>query len=167
MTKRRAIALSLVIALVGPVALGVGSEEAMPPVRLLVVDETKTFASTMLVAGLVGALRAAEMFVVDVELVEVASSFDDPLAGSALEEGTAPYDVIVIVPRGLDDGTVRQIWIVSDGFASLPPFLQEAVAVASGIVDTVFAGFGEATDVTEDLWPALLWAGYAATGWIR
>jgi hypothetical protein len=156
------------LALIGLLLLGwsgaLAAQDFPEGVRVLLVDETKTFASTMRVAGLVKGLRLVGPFDVEVVLADVASSYDDPLSGKAASE---PYDVILVLPRGLDDGSVRQIWIVTAGLDDLPAGVAGALDVLSGIIDQVFAGIGEAIDVSEDLWPGLLWSVYATEGWIR
>jgi hypothetical protein len=167
MPKRLKIALTALAALWMALPLTSLSQETPPLVRVLVVDETKTFASTMRVAGLVGALRSAGLFDVGVALADVTSSYDDPLAGRDPGEAEEAYDLIVILPRGLDDGSMSQIWIVSAGMSSLPPIVTTSLDLLTGIVDQVFAGAGEAIDVSEDLWPCLLWAAYSTKGWIR
>ena len=155
--------LSLVLAI--GLALVATAQESRAGVRLLVVDETKTFLSTMRVAGLVGALRQAGMFDVSVALGDVASSYDNPLAGRVADAD--PYDIILIVPRGLDDGSIASIWVVSGGLDLLAPSLRAGIDVASAIIDQVFAGIGVSVDVYEDLFPAFLWALYSMEGWIR
>jgi len=156
-----------VAALVAMVPMALNAQEAPPLTRVLVVDETKTFASTMRVAGLVGALRSVGLFEVGVALGDVTTNYDDPLAGRLPAEGEEPYDLIVILPRGLDDGSIDQIWIVSAGLSALPPTVAAALDALAGIVELVFAGVGEAIDVSEDLWPCLLWAVYSTKGWMQ
>jgi len=136
-------------------------------VRLLLVDETKTFASTMRVGALAGALRKMGLFDVSVKLVDVLSSYDDPLMIEQLDPGQAPFDVIVVLPRGLDDGLVGQIWLATEGLESLTPKVRTGVDATSYIVDQVFQGLAEAIDVSEDLWPGLLAALYLKGGWLR
>jgi len=165
--SRRSMVVGWTFVLVIAAALAASAQPAPEPIRVLVVDETKTFDSTMRVAGLVGALRLVGLFDVGVALADVASSYDDPLAGREPDEGGELYDLIVVLPRGLDDGSIRQIWIVSAGLDDLSPSVAAALDIASGIVDRVFTGIGEATDVSEDLWPCLLWAVYSTNGWIR
>jgi hypothetical protein len=159
--------LLVVLTLTTAIPLGLLSQNAPPLVRVLVVDETKTFASTMRVAGLVGALRSIGQFDVGVVLADVVGSYDDPLADRTPEEGEQPYDLIVILPRGLDDGSMSRIWVVSAGLSSLPPIVTASLDVLTGVLDQVFTGIGEAIDVSEDLWPCLLWATYSLKGWIR
>jgi hypothetical protein len=167
MPKRPKTGVLMLVALLTAIPLLSLSQEMAPLVRVLVVDETKTFASTMRVAGLVGALRSVGLFDVGVALADVTSSYDDPLADKDPGEAEEAYDLIVILPRGLDDGSMNQIWIVSAGLSSLPPIVTTALELLTGIVDQVFAGAGEAIDVSEDLWPCLLWAAHSTKGWIR
>ena len=136
-------------------------------VRLLLVDETKTFISTMRVGALAGALNKMGSFDVSVKLVDVLSSYDDPLNTEQLDSGQAPFDVILVLPRGLDDGSVGQIWLATAGLESLIPTVRAGVEAASYIVDQVFQGLAEAIDVSEDLWPGLLAALYLKEGWLR
>lgn len=142
-----------------------GQEDAVG-VRLLLVDETKTFVSTMRVGALVGALKKIGLFDVSVKLVDVFSSYDDPLKAEQLDSGQAPFDVILVLPRGLDDGSVSQIWLATAGLESLAPTVRAAVDAASHIVDQVFQGLAEAIGVSEDLWPCLLAALYLQEGWL-
>ena len=167
MLKRWKMLLPVLVALLAVIPLGSLSQDAPPLVRVLVVDETKTFASTMRVAGLVGGLRSVGLFDVAVTLAEVVGNYDDPLGDRTPEEGEEPFDLIVILPRGLDDGSIGRIWVVSAGLSSLSPIVTASVDMLTGIVDQVFTGIGEAIDVSEDLWPCLLWAVYSTKGWIR
>lgn len=140
-------------------------QELPPSIRILIVDETKTFTSTMKVAGTIGALRQMGLFEVSVRLADVDTDYDDPLAGIALETGQDPFDLILILPRGLDTKTNVSIWLVSDWLNALSPFVRGAVDLVSNVVDQVFAGSGQTIDVSEDLWPNFLWAVYAKKGW--
>lgn len=165
----KAVALLWVLTLLVTVALagygqGESDQGARGGARLLLVDETKTFSSTMRVGALAGILRKSGMVDVSVKLVEVKSSYEDPLSGIALTE--EPYDLILIIPRGIDDGSVKQIWLVSCYYERTA--LQYAAIVAlSGIIDQIFQGIATATDVTEDLWPGFFAALYLKQGWLR
>jgi hypothetical protein len=165
--SRRSMVVGWTCVLVVAAALVASAQPGVAPIRVLVVDETKTFDSTMRVAGLVGALRSVGMFDVGVALADVTSSYDDPLAGREPDEGEELYDLIVVLPRGLDDGSIRQIWIVSAGLDDLSPSVAAGLDIVADVLDQVFAGIGEAIDVSEDLWPCLLWAVYSTNGWIR
>ncbi len=165
--SRRSMVVGWTCVLVVAAALVASAQPEVAPIRVLVVDETKTFDSTMRVAGLVGTLRSVGLFDVGVALADVTSSYDDPLAGREPDEGGELYDLIVVLPRGLDDGSIRQIWIVSAGLDDLSPSVAAGLGVVADVLEQVFAGIGEAIDVSEDLWPCLLWAVYSANGWIR
>ena len=156
--------------LLGAVGFGRGSSESpdeRPQFRLLLIDETKTFASTMRVGALAGIIKETGMFDLMVKLVDVDSSFDDSLGGAMLEPAQDPYDLILILPRGLDNGSVKQIWLVSDGLNGMALHVRAGVDVISQIVNQVFQGIGQAIDVSEDLYPGLLSALYIKGGWLR
>ncbi len=151
--------------LLGWTLIAVG-QELPPGIRILLVDETKTFTSTMKVAGTIGALRQMGLFDVSVRLADVETDYDDPLAGAVPEPGQDPFDLILILPRGLDTKTNVSIWLVSNGLDLLSPFVRGAVDLVSNVVDQVFAGSGQTIDVSEDLWPGFLWAVYVSKGWM-
>jgi hypothetical protein len=140
------------------------SEDMARGTRLLLVDETKTFASTMRVGALAGILRKTGMVDVTVRLVDVESSYGDPLAGLATVE--EPYDIILIIPKGIDDESVAQIWLVTHFFEEASPE-DVGLAALSGIIDLIFQGLATAIDVSEDLWPGFYAALYLQQGWLR
>lgn len=90
----------------GGTALGQGQE----PFHLLIVDETQTFSSSIRLQVLASLLNRTGLFELTAKFVRVENSFDDPLQG---EEPDRRYDVILIIPKGIDDGTVRQLWVVT------------------------------------------------------
>ena len=165
--KTRIGILCLISALLLGWTLVAAGQELPPSIRILIVDETKTFTSTMKVAGTIGALRQMGLFDVSVRLADVETDFEDPLFGAAPESDQEPFDLILILPRGLDTKTNVSIWLVSNGFTSLSPFVRSAVDLISNVVDQVFAGSGQTIDVYEDLWPGFLWAAYVSKGWIQ
>ncbi len=133
-------------------------------VRLLLVDETRTFFSTMRVGILAGILKKNELFEVDVKMVEVESSYVDPLAGS--EPEAQNYDIILIVPRGIDNGSVSQIWIVTRGFSELSSPVTGAIDALKGIIEKMFVEVAVPTDVNDDLYPGFFSALYVNEGWL-
>lgn len=159
------------LCLVAGMLLGWGlmtfAQEVPPTIQVLLIDETKTFTSTMKVAGTIGALRQMGLFEVSVKLAEPENDYSDPLAGLSPESDEGPFDLILILPRGLDTRTDVAIWLVSDVFQSLSPFVRGAVDLITTVVDQVFAGSGQTIDVSEDLWPNFMWATYATKGWTR
>lgn len=159
------------LCLIGALLLGWGllafGQELLPVARILIIDETKTFTSTMKVAGTIGALRQMGLFDVSVRLADGENDYADPLEGIAPGSDQEPFDFILILPRGLDTKTNASIWLVSGGLDSLSPFVRGAVDRISNVVDQVFAGSGQTIDVSEDLWPGFLWAMYVSKGWME
>jgi hypothetical protein len=164
--KMLVIITGMLIALLPLVAMGqtTGTSNMAGGARMLLVDETKTFASTMRVGALAGILRKTGMVDLSVELVDVESSYGNPLVGLATAE--EPYDIILIIPRGIDDGSVEQIWLVTRFFEEGSPEYVHLLAL-SGLIDQVFQGLATAIDVSEDLWPGGYAALYLQQGWLR
>jgi len=157
------LALLALLVLASVQALAQQSQPQMK-LHLLLVDETKTFASTMRVGALAGILKKTGMVDLSVKMIDVDSSYADPLVG--LDTPEQPYDLVLIVPRGIDDASIAQIWLVSEYYESSTP-QYALLAGLSGIVDQVFQGLASATDVSEDLWPAAYAALYREQGWLR
>ena len=163
LVKRAIVFALLALLFVASVQVLAQSQQQMK-LRLLLVDETKTFSSTMRVGALAGVLKKTGMVDLSVKMIDVDSSYVDPLAG--LDAPKQPYDLVLIIPRGIDNGSISQIWLVSEYYASSTP--QYALLVGlSRIVDQVFQGIAKATDVAEDLWPAGYAALYHKEGWLR
>jgi len=135
------------------------------PYRVLVVDGTKTLASTMRVVGLAGAIRQSGLADVAVILADDLGPFDDPLCDRPPPE--APYDLILIMPRGIDDGTATRIWILVAGNPHNTPLVDQAVALLRGGIDAAFAGIASAVGPLDDLWAALSASLYVVQGWLR
>jgi|AntAceMinimDraft_16_1070373.scaffolds.fasta_scaffold46112_2 hypothetical protein len=162
---RRIIVFTLVaLLLVAGVQAFAQQSQPQMKLRLLLVDETKTFASTMRVGALAGILNKTGMVDLSVKMIDVDSSYADPLAG--LDTPEQPYDLVLIIPRGIDDASIAQIWLVSEYYESSTS-QYALLAGLSGIVDQVFQGLATATDVSEDLWPAGYGALYREQGWLR
>ncbi|MGB2983856.1 MAG: hypothetical protein WBC63_08375 [Candidatus Bipolaricaulia bacterium] len=166
MRKRLGPILALLVLAVGVAANG----QTVAPTettRLLIVDETKTFLSTMRVGGLVGALKGFGLFHVDVRLANVESSWDDPLVGEVPAPSLEPYDIILVIPRGLDNDSVDWVWVISDGPAILPPPVLGGVGAIGQVVSLVFEGNVRPVGVYDDLMPSLLFGLYVKEGWMR
>jgi len=114
MKTRLGLLFLIGVMLLGGSALTFG-QELPPAVRVLLIDETKTFTSTMKVAGTIGALRQMGLFDVSVRLANVDTDYSDPLAGITPEPDQSPFDLVLILPRGLDTKANVSIWLVSDG----------------------------------------------------
>jgi len=157
------LALVAIVASAGGAQEAAAAQPAGSTFRVLLVDETKTFSSTMRVGILAGVLKKSGIVELSVRLVDVESSGDDPLRAARVAE-EKPFDLILIVPRGIDDGTIRQVWLVTRPLEELPVPFREGLALLSGVVDRVFAGVATAVDVTEDLYPGLFAALYVREG---
>ena len=163
MTKRWMAAV-LMCALLATTTLVASAQPSGGTIRILVADETKTFASTMRVAGLVGALRKVPIFQVGVVLSD-ATDWEDPLAGQVNED--APYDLVILLPRGLDSGSAYAIWVVSGGIGTLGNDVAAAIGIVTEIAGQVFSGAAPVKGVNDDLFPAVLWGLYVTKGWMR
>lgn len=168
MTRTIRVVMAVLLIMLFPiVATGGGMSAALKAEelpRLLIVDGTRTFASTMRIGALAGILRQSGIVDVSVKFVDVESSYQDPLANIAVAD--QPYDIILIIPSGIDDGSMRQIWLVSRFFAS-GSAEHAGLAALSGIIDQIFHGIAEAIDVSEDLFPGFFAALYLMQGWLR
>jgi len=167
-TQRNRLGLFLVLAIVVlSAAAGAQPETESPTIRLLIVDETKTFLSTMRVGALVGVLKGAGLFEVDVKFVDVATSWDDPLDGETLDPDLEPYDIVVVIPIGIDDGTVDWVLLVSGPPPLLDPSVLGGLGMIGQITAQVFEGNVRAVGIADHLLVALLYGVYSAEGWMR
>ena len=142
------------------------------PFRLLIVDETKGFETTIRVGILAKGLKDRGKVDVSVLLADVDSAYVDPLLGRTPEEGEEPYDIILIVSKGIDDGSAPFVWIVFGSFDMGGETVDlegamEVLGLFRNVIDQVFQGVAEAVDVSKDFYPALLGAFYQANGWLR
>jgi len=164
--KRRA-ETALLLTLLAATSVGALSVTVRYAPRLLVVDSTKSLLSTMWVAGFVAVVKSSELPEVDVRLSNVPGEYDEPLSGQCPGNDVEPYDFVVMVPRGLDDGSATLIWIVSDGRVCFSPAEQVGMDVLKKTIRQAFAGVAESVDVSQDLFAGCLWALYRNQGWIR
>ena len=162
--------LALTFLLMLGMALAGSSQEAPAEgpnlLRLLMVDGTKTFGSTARVGALAGAIRSTGLFELDVRFTDATCPYDDPLA-CQIDLPETPYDVIVAIPRGIDDGSASSIWVVTTILPWTSPEAWPAIATVSGMIDPIFAGLAAAVDPSKDLWPAFTASLYQTQGWLR
>lgn len=95
------------------VALGLVASEGhaqSPKIDLLLVDETQTFQASLMVQIYARALQETGLFNFEAKIVSVQSSYDDPLGVNTTGK---KYELIVIVPRGIEDGSVLSIWLIT------------------------------------------------------
>ena len=169
MTVNKVIIALMTIAALLPLGTIAAAQSTPAPhprnqVRLLIVDETQTFTASMRVGVAANILKKTGLFTIAADMVTVASSYADPLA--AKTPPAQPYDVVIIFPRGLDDGSVHQIWVITRNLAALPPAVTTAVTMLETVINKVFTGVGAATDVNADLFPGLFSALYVKEGWL-
>ncbi|MCK5827469.1 hypothetical protein KAH43_03005 [Candidatus Bipolaricaulota bacterium] len=161
-----ALLIGLSLAGVAQVTHDENVREQVPVVKLLLIDGTKTFASTARVGALAGAIRSTGLVDFTVRFSDEMCLFNDPLACEA-DLPTTPYDVVVIIPRGIDDASADIIWIVTN----ISPWTHSeswlAIVVVQGMIDQIFAGLATAVDPSIDLWPAFAASLYQTQGWLR
>ena len=149
------VALVLLITLTGGVLGDVPSSE---PVRLLIIDETRSIQSSLQIAQFARTLKEMGLF-------EIDAMTTIPVEGNM--SGQA-YDLAVIVPEKLN-----QVWIVT---ADLPERLSTPVQAAFQVLKEIASRIYEGdrsldarvvADVTEDLFPAIYGGLLAKNGWLE
>lgn len=140
-----------------------GQEEQPARFQLLIVDETTSFTASMGVELFARALKRTGLFDLSARIADVDSSFADPLRG---QEPDRRYDIIIIVPRGIEDDTVRQIWIVTRPFHEISEGLRSTVALIKEIVNSGSQGRLTAVDITDDGIPGIFATLFIREGWL-
>lgn len=142
-----------------------GQEAPEAKMELLLVDEIKGFISSLQVEVLARAIKRTGMFNLTAKLVEVKHILDFPLGKNPDEKR---YDIILIVPKALEDGLIRQVWIVTlPRRCDRSSRVWEAVGLLSTLVEGIYRGAAEAVDVTEDLIVALFSTLAQRNGWLK
>jgi len=168
MTRRTLLAIIPVVLLIvgGGVLRGCAQEVNQgekEKLALLIVDETRTFSSSIRVELLARALAQAGLFEISARIAGVESGFENPLQG---EPPDRCYDIILIIPRTIEHGTVRQLWVVTKAFSGISAQLHAAVRSLKETANAVFAGVAEAVDVSEDLVPGFFSAVLIQEEWL-
>ncbi len=153
--------------LVGTAALANAQDAAamVPAYRVLVVDGTKTLNSTMRIVGLASGIKQSGLADVTVLLADDLGSFADPLMDRPLPDDA--YDLILIFPRGVDDGTAYAVWMLVGGDPSGVPGIEQALALLREGIHAAFSGTIVAIGPTDDLWAGLTAAFYVQSGWLK
>jgi hypothetical protein len=169
MKMRRSILVALFVGLVvvGSLAAAAADGDAPsgPLYRVLVIDGTKTLMSTMRVVGLAGGIRQSGVADVTMILADDLGPFDDPLRDRPRPD--VPFDLILIVPRGIDDGAASRIWILVAGNPRENPLAAQAIGLLRAGIDRAFAGAASAVGPLDDLWAALTASFYVLEGWLQ
>jgi voltage-gated potassium channel Kch len=166
MKMKRSIIVALFLGLIVGGSFAAAAESGSPsPYRVLIVDGTKTLVSTMRVVGLAGGIRQSGVADVTVILADDLGPFSDPLPDQPRPE--APFDLILIVPRGIDDATATRIWVLVAGNPRENPLAAQAVELLRAGIDRAFAGIASAVGPLDDLWAALTASYYVLEGWLQ
>lgn len=164
---RQLLTLLIAIAVLGVAGFAQqvpNADGATPLARVLLIDETRTFASTMRVGALAGALRQAGVEL-DVRLDAVPWSYADPLADA--EPPEEPYDLTLIVSVGIDDGTVREVWLLRGSSLWASAEARATIAPLRELLAAVFDSVASPVGIFDDLWIAALASLYEMQGWLR
>jgi hypothetical protein len=98
-------------------------------------------------------------------LADDLGPFDDPLRDRPRPD--VPFDLILIAPRGIDDGTASRIWILVAGNPRENPRTAQAIELLRAGIDRAFAGIASAVGPLDDLWAALTASFYVLEGWLQ
>ena len=145
-----------------------GAEAAQPtaaPFRVLLVDCTTTLESTLRVGGLAGGIRQSGLAELTVLFSDAASPYGDPLDGRPLP--AVPFDLIIVVPRGVGDGTASVVWLLVAGDPAANPPASSALELLSAGMSLVFGSNVSGVGPLDDLWAALTASLYVAEGWLQ
>ncbi len=143
----RYVTLALILSLLCVPTLK--AQDAPGPIRVLVVDETRTLFASFQVNALVQTLRGMTNLSVAAQFVEVDSGIDMPPLKNV--DGKR-FDVVVIVPRELDQ--FGQIWLITRPWNELTPSVQTAVGTIADTIEAIFGKTGvHPVNVNQDLVP--------------
>ena len=141
------------------------SQAAPQKVELLLVDETRTLQASILVQILAQTLNATGLFNLQAKIVNVQSSFDDPLGPNPTDK---QYELILIIPRGLEDGSLQELWLVTQPITfGTRPELLTAIQTIKTLIAQGTAGRLKAIGVMDDMLPAWFGAIFTWHGWLK
>jgi len=168
MTRKVLLAvIPVVLLIVGWGVLSGYAQEESPAeterCRLLIVDETRTIGSSLRVEVLARALNQTGLFDLSAQIVAVDTGFENPLQDAVPDRD---YNIILIIPRAIEHGTVKQLWVITRSFTEISPQLCAVIACLKETANAVFANVAEAIDVTEDLIPGFFAALFIKEEWL-
>jgi hypothetical protein len=134
-------------------------------VDLLLVDETQTLQASLMVQVYAKALQESGLFNFDAKVVRVESSYDDPLGVNPTDK---KYELIAIVPLGIEDGSVPQIWLITKPLG--PQTRPELLAALEFIRQRVAQGSGglfTALTVLDDGALGIFSSVFERHGWLK
>ncbi len=142
-----------------------GAAQPTERVDLLLVDETQTLQASLMVQIYARALQESGLFNLDAKVVSVQSSYDDPLGVNLTEKR---YELIVIVPRGIEDGSVPQIWMITRPIGpQTRPQLLNALELIRQRVEQGSAGLFKALTVMDDGALGIFATVFERHGWLK
>jgi len=144
------LALLLALGLGWATALAADAPSAQPePLKVLIIDETRTLTASFQVNALILALRAQPALAVAAQFAKVPSGMEFPPLKKL--DGRR-FDLIVIVPRKLNE--FHQIWLITRPWNELSPALQTTVGAIAQVIEKIFGPGGvHPRDVRQDLVP--------------
>ena len=143
----------------------VGVAQPSERVDLLLVDETQTLQASLMVQVYARALQESGLFNFDAKIVSVQSSYDDPLGVNLTEKR---YELIVIVPRGIEDGSVPQVWMITRPIGpQTRPQLLTAMELVRQRVEQGSAGLFKALTVMDDGALGIFSSVFERHGWLK
>ncbi len=155
------------IVLISLIALGacLSRAQAQSRVDLLLVDETQTLQASLMVQVYARALQESGLFNFDAKIVRVESSYDDPLGVNSTDK---KYELILIVPRGIEDGSVPQIWLITKPIGpQTRPQLFAALELIRQRVEQSSAGLFRALTVMDDGALGIFSSVFERHGWLK
>jgi len=165
--KNRYCLLILAFVLMFSFTISISAQEMERKPRLMIVDETETFEFAMRVQGLVGAMRNRA----DIEILTKTVSVDYPTENPLKGEEDLSVDAVIVVPHSIETGHIKQIWIITRPFSSLPVEMRaQAEKMMEGLKDGIrraFSGKVEPVGVNDDLIPVLFSALFMKEGILR
>jgi hypothetical protein len=143
----------------------VPAQGAPQPVSVLIVNETHSPLLSGQAHLMATALAAVGGFTVDLKDITVRSSFVDPLGPNT---GKTQYELIFMAPVGLEDGTVRQVWLVTCPITTATrPELVKSLQMIQSLVNTAGKGQVAAVTVQDDLVVMLFSRIFQMDGWLN
>ncbi|MCS6937350.1 MAG: hypothetical protein NZ610_07785 [Candidatus Bipolaricaulota bacterium] len=158
--KRLALLVLIVLAELAGTSMAQGSK-----IDLLLVDETESLQASLMVQVYARALQETGLFNLEAKIVRVRSSYDDPLGVNPTDK---KYELIVIVPKGIEDGSVPQIWLITKPIGpQTRPELLKALALIRQQVDQGSGGLFKALTVMDDAILGIFATIFERNGWLK
>lgn len=153
------------ILIVGIAIWGMGVNAQSNRVDLLLVDETQTFQGSLMVQVYARVLQETGLFNFEAKVVTVQSSYDDPLRVNTSDK---KYELILIVPKGIEDGSVNSIWMITRSITpQTRPELLSAMQLIRQRVAQDSGGLFRALGVMDDAALGIFSTVFERHGWLR